>query len=179
MITKKYCQLSSLSSLSQSKRLAKSCFLCGFRFRCHCQHNISQGRFPVINITAHTSFVESETLHFSHNKTPWGLLLLTGSTSSGVSRKCTASYHIRHISQLRAAITAFSVNPYSGILLTTTHSLWPVDPSSKDSQCPSFRAVDDRVRGGSSQSHLTVSASGHTASFNRSEERRVGKECPV
>ena len=83
-----------------------------------------------------------------------------------MSRKCTASYHIRHISQLRAAITAFSVNPYSGILLTTTHSLWPVDPSSKDSQCPSFRAVDDRVRGGSSQSHLTVSASGHTASFN-------------
>lgn len=45
-------------------------------------------------------------------------------------------------------------------------SLWPVDPSSKDAQCPAFRAVDDRVRGGSSQSHLTVSASGQTASFN-------------
>lgn len=45
-------------------------------------------------------------------------------------------------------------------------SPWPTDDGSKSSrQCTSFRAIDDRVRGGSSVSHLLVSPSGTTATF--------------
>lgn len=76
---------------------------------------------------------------------------------------CTS--HLHGLSQpLRPAPSAFTF--FFRAISLTSNSKWPVDPSSKDAQCPAFRAVDDRVRGGSSQSHLTISGTGHEACFN-------------